>query len=69
MIEMNNELIAVMRKFKEVLGDIVPLRELPQSASNEEVISAINESIEKKVNILPERFGYKKLEDDKNILM
>ena len=69
MIEMNNELISAMRKFKEVFGDIVPLRELPQSTTNEEVINAINESIEKKVNKLPDLFGYKKLEENKNILI
>ena len=69
MIEMNNELIDAMRKFKEVFGDIVPLRELPQCTTNEEVIIAINESIKKQVNILPVCFGYKRLEEKKNILI
>lgn len=68
-IEINNELVSAMRKFEEVFGDVVPLRELPQNISNEEIISVINESIEKKVNKLPTLFDYKKLEKNKNILV
>ena len=56
MIEMNNELITAMRRFKEVFGDIVPLRELPQDISNEDLIAAINDSIEQNCDLLPERF-------------
>ena len=69
MIEMNKELITAMRQFKEVFGDIVPLRELPQSINNEELIVAIYESIDKKVNNLSERFGYQQLEKDGNKLI
>lgn len=69
MIEMNNELINAMRKFKEVFGDIVPLRELPQNITNENLLEAINASIEQNVNLLPERFGYKELDNDKNKLL
>jgi len=68
MIKMNNELISAMRKFNEVFGDIVPLREFPQSTTNEEVINAINESVESRVNKLPNLFDYNKLERNKNIL-
>ena len=69
MIEMNNELITAMRKFKEVFGDIVPLRELPQDTTNEDLMAAINDSIEQNCGLLPERFGFKELESNKNILM
>ena len=69
MIEMNNELITAMRRFKEVFGDIVPLRELPQDISNEDLIAAINDSIEQNCDLLPERFGFKELESNENILM
>lgn len=69
MIEMNNELITAMRKFKEVFGDIVPLRELPQDTTNEDLMAAINDSIEQNCDLLPERFGFKELESNKNILM
>lgn len=69
MIEMNNELITAMRKFKEVFGDVVPLRELPQDTTNEDLMAAINDSIEQNCDLLPERFGFKELESNKNILM
>lgn len=69
MIEMNNELITAMRKFKEVFGDIVPLRELPQDTTNEDLMAAINDSIEQNCDLLPERFGFKELESNKNIFM
>mgnify|MGYP000865342801 FL=1 len=69
MIEMNNELVTAMRRFKEAFGDIVPLRELPQDISNEDLIAAINDSIEQNCDLLPERFGFKELESNKNILM
>jgi len=58
-----------MRKFKEVFGDVVPLRELPQDTTNEDLIAAINDSIEQNCDLLPERFGFKELESNKNILM
>ena len=69
MIEINNELITSMRKFKEVFGEIVPLRELPHNIANEDLIAAINDSIAQNCNLLPERFGFKELESNKNILL
>ena len=69
MVEMNEEIITAMRKFKAVFGDIVPLREIPQDISNEDLISAINDSIKQNCNLLPERLGFKALESNKNILM
>lgn len=68
-IELNNELLVAMRKFKEVFGDIVPLRELPQDISNEELLEALSDSIEQGRDLLAERFGFAELEKDKNILM
>lgn len=69
MIEMNNDLIIAMRKFKELFGDVVPLREFPQNVSNADVIQAINASIEAGTNMLPEKFGYQSIEEDKNIII
>ena len=69
MIEINNELITSMRKFKEVFGEIIPLRELPHNIANEDLIAAINDSIAQNCNLLPERFGFKELESNKNILL
>lgn len=69
MMEVNDELITAMRRFKEVFGEIVPLRELPQNISNEDLIAVINDSIEQNCDLLPERFSFKELESNKNILM
>lgn len=68
MIEMTSDLIIAMRKFKETFGDIVPLRELPSTVTTDELINVIMNSIEKNTNLLPSYFGYKDLENDKNIL-
>ena len=69
MVEINNKLVTAMKKFKEVFGDIVSLQELPQDISNEDLIAAINDSIKQNCDLLPERFGFKELESNKNILM
>ena len=69
MIEMNKDLVAAMKKFKETLGATVPLRELPSSVTNDELLDAIKASIDSNVNLLPEKFGYGKLDNDKNILI
>ena len=62
MIELNSELISALRKFKRKFGDIVPLRELPQTISNADLIKAISDSISQNRNLLPERFNYKNIE-------
>ena len=64
MIEMNNELISAMRKFRDTFGDVVPLREIPQTATNDDIIKAINDSLETGTNVLPEVFGYKEKQND-----
>ena len=69
MIEMNNELITAMRKFKDVFGDIVPLRELPADTTNEDIIKAVNESLSANKNLLPERFGYQNLNSNLDTLI
>ena len=65
MIDMNNELSTAMRRFKIVFGDIVPLQELPKDISNEDLIAAINDSIEQNRDLLPKRFGFKESENNK----
>ena len=55
---MTNELIKYLKEFKDTFGDIVPLRELPSSVSEAELIDVIKKSIEEKTNYLPEIFGY-----------
>ena len=65
MIDMNNELSTAMRRFAIVFGDIVPLQEFPKDISNEDLIAAINDSIEQNRDLLPERFGFKELENNK----
>ena len=57
-MEITNELIKYLKEFKDTFGDIVPLRELPSSVSEVELIEAIKKSIEEKTNYLPEVFGY-----------
>ena len=58
MIEFNQELQSAMNQFKSVFGDIVPLRQISTAVTNEQLISAIHESIMEGVNLLPLRFGY-----------
>lgn len=55
-----------LKEFKNTFGDIVPLRELPSSVSEVELIEAIKKSIEEKTNYLPEIFGYRLIEADSN---
>ena len=47
-----------MKEFKDVIGDIVPLRQISTAVTNEQLIAAIDKSIEQKKNLLPEIFGY-----------
>lgn len=68
MVVVNEELIFAMRKFKEEFGDIVPLREIPAGVSVGELICAIYDSVEQKTNLLPDRFGFGELENNKNVL-
>lgn len=69
MVEITNELVVYMSKFKDTFSDIVPLRELPQTTSAEDIIEAIKKSIDEGQNLLPKIFGYEKLENDKNIII
>ena len=63
-MEMTQELIKYLKEFKDTFGDVVPLRELPSSVSEVELIEAIKKSIEEKNNYLPEVFGYGLLDAD-----
>ncbi len=69
MVDMTNELLTYLRAFQKQFGDIVPLRELPQSVTEEELIEAIKLSIQNNENILPEKFGYGELEKNPDILI
>lgn len=66
---MTNELISYLRIFQKEFGDIVPLREISSSVTTEELLEAIKISIEKKVNILPTKFGFDKLESEPDIIV
>lgn len=64
MIEFTKELLHAMQRFREQFGDIVPLQEIPPSASTKDVIDAIGQSIRKNQNLLPTIFGYRKIDRD-----
>lgn len=69
MVEMTGELITLLREFQKEFGDIVPLRELPASVTTKELVDAIKSSIENKDNIVAKKFGYKKIDNDPNIII
>lgn len=69
MVEMTVELITLLREFQKEFGDIVPLRELPASVTTEELVDAIKSSIENRDNIVAKKFGYKKIDNDPNIII
>ena len=69
MIELNEELINAMKLFNKRLGDVVPLREIPPEVIHEELLDAINYSITNNHNILPERFGYGKLDKNPDVII
>ena len=58
MIKFTDELKEYMVKYKEQFDDIVPLRQISNAVTNEQLISAIKKSIEEDKNLLPEIFGY-----------
>jgi hypothetical protein len=57
-MEMNEELIYWLKKFKEVFNDTVPLMQIDRGISNEELILIIKKCIDENKNLLPEFFGY-----------
>lgn len=69
MVEMTGELITLLREFQKEFGDIVPLRELPASVTTEELVDAIKSSVENRDNIVAKKFGYKKIDNDPNIII
>ena len=69
MIDITNDLVIYLKAFQKQFGDVVPLRELPQSITTEELIEAIKLSIEKGENILPQKFGYDKIDKNSDILI
>lgn len=69
MINITEDLLIKLKEFEKHFGDIVPLRELPQTITNEELIDAINISIEQNENILPRKFSYDELDNNSDILI
>lgn len=67
MVSMDIELIEKLREFQNKFGDIVPLRELPATVTNQELIDAIETAIKTGTNDFATRFGYAVLEKDANI--
>lgn len=56
MIIVNYELIIAMRRFRNFFRESVPLKEISDNITNEELINAINESIDAKENLIPKIF-------------
>ena len=63
-MKLSKELIDNMKEFKKKFNDVVPLTQIPSSVTEEELICAIRRSIEEGKNLLPDIFGYRKLESD-----
>ena len=63
-MDITKELREHMRSFQKAFGDIVPLRQLPKTVTNEQLIEAIKTSLEQKQNLLPEIFHYADIEKD-----
>ena len=57
-MKLTDELCEWMDKFEERFDDIVPLRQIPSSVTDAELIAAIQECLEKGENILPKKYGY-----------
>ena len=53
MIEMTEDLVLAMRRFKNTFGDCVQLKKLSNDITTTDIIIAIDESIEQNVNLLP----------------
>ena len=59
MLDFNDELKEYMLLFKEKFNDIVPLRQISNGVTNEQLIEAIKKSLDANENLLPKVFGYK----------
>lgn len=64
MVDITKEMLSCLKAFQNQFGDVVPLRELPQSVNTEDLIAAIKLSIQNNENLLPKMFGYGKLENN-----
>lgn len=69
MVEMNSELITLLREFQKEFEDIVPLRELPSSVTTEQLMEVIKYSIENRDNIVAKKFGFEKMDNNPNIII
>lgn len=57
MIELTTEYRALALKFKKQFGYGVPLAQIPDSVTTEELIIVIQESIDSCVDLLPQKFN------------
>lgn len=57
MIELTTEYRALALKFKKKFGYGVPLSQIPDSVTNEELMAAIQVSLDSGVDLLPQKFN------------
>ena len=69
MVTLTNEVLGYMKQFKFMFGEIVPLREIPQTVTTEDLINAIKKSIDAKENLLLEIFNLKEVENNSDIIV
>lgn len=58
MVELNEEFRKLNNLMYETFGDRIPLRQIPQSVTNEEISEAVRQSVAEGRNLLPSLFGY-----------
>lgn len=57
MIELTTEYRALALKFKKQFGYGVPLMQIPDSVTTEEIITVIRESLDSGTDLLPQKFN------------
>ena len=57
-MKLTNELMDMIDKFEEQFEDVVPLRQISQSVTAEELIESIQRCLKDNTNYLPELYGY-----------
>lgn len=67
MIELSEQMMQIMRKFKASTGNSIPLRELPAYVTNEQLIYASEKCIEQGEDRLFEILGVQ-TSTDKNVV-
>lgn len=67
-MKITKQLLTEAKKFYKKFGNVVPLRELPETTTTEEVVDVIRESLTTGENLFPERFGLHEVETSQNII-